>query len=510
MCIRTSPTTNALELLVDAALTIGATDEVENKGYECGTVFFSDSEVQIVLSIALGYSDSEPKRPQRYFGLLYSDAMITEYLLWPIKKENLIFAPSKCESRSQTFRALVLTISIAVETSHRIVYTRNGKQVIDVISRISTNDFTKCIRKGGLQSELSISMSQPADGFQCGHRFFRDEEIRRSLRFALENIGAHKEYPAPYTGSLFPEDRGYLLWPILSRGKLFTSGLGQVEPYFLVITREGELIDTVVKGRSSQFLRCLRTKEPPVALGSDLHRKLFVQPYRSGFKCGTDFFDDAILKISAELAQNTANHRRQYRFPESYSGHPFNEPCLLWAIKSDGSLFKRGSVGPYRLVFTLDFEIKCVGIFNNGEIKACDKVTIKANKDHDTSDYFCYKRLFKNQQLVDTARKGCKKMWKEKGRYPARYEGPGFEKKGPYFTYPVLMKGFYREYTGTTRIIINSNCELVGAITAIRHWKVLEGWKSKFVKCFRVEDGPLPPLFFFDQHDTISEHFDKN
>lgn len=62
------------------------------KGYECGDVFFTYSEVREVVSTARSYIDKGYQYPQIYRGKLYIDSEYKDYFLYPIKKGNLFRA----------------------------------------------------------------------------------------------------------------------------------------------------------------------------------------------------------------------------------------------------------------------------------------------------------------------------------------------------------------------------------------------------------------------------------
>lgn len=75
-------------------------------------------------------------------------------------------------------------------------------------------------------------------------------------------------------------------------------------------------------------------------------------------------------------------------------------------------------------------------------IRPCDKGIKSEIKDHEKSDFICVDHIVYNRDLQNAAKNGCDSF--PKGRYrffPAKYEGPDFEKSGPYFTYPVIAGG---------------------------------------------------------------------
>ncbi|POS83239.1 hypothetical protein EPUL_005081, partial [Erysiphe pulchra] len=454
------------------------------KGYECGDVFFTYSEVNDVLILTLESLYEGYNYPQRYQGQLYSESKFKEYFIYPICKGTRILPQAKY-----------------IATTYRVVFTTDSKEPVDVIAKITTGDYTKCIRRDSSHIEPSHLEPVIPNGYVCGHEFFTDEILRQSLAIAQSKIGESTRYPCPYVGNLFPADGGYQMWPILRGKNLYKSGTVHIGPYYLILNKEWDLVEVVVKGFSNNFLRCIRSRQAPKAPASDPHSKLFVPPPKTGYICGKAFFDDKVLENSAEIAKTQVSKVNMSKFPKEYSGHPYNQQCLIWPLKQDGNLYKRGTIGPYRLVLNLDYKVLSVAILDGKVLKACDKKTIKSKKNHDTSEYLCAHQSFSHQNLVTAAEEACAKMnTGARYRYPAKYVGPEFDLKGPYFTYPVFQRGVYgQRHVGLDRVVINTNCEVVGALTTLN--KVVDGdlkngFQRRLVKCHRLDDGPLPDDFF--------------
>ncbi|POS82662.1 hypothetical protein EPUL_005255, partial [Erysiphe pulchra] len=381
---------------------------------------------------------------------------------------------------SEPFVFLALTISIDPVTTFRVVFTRESREVVGVIAKIATDDYVKCIRRGG--SQIKPSQLQP-NGYLCGHKFFTDEILRQSLVLAQSSVPEKSIYPCPYFGHLYPENSGYLMWPIIRGNKLFISGMVPIGPFYLILNKEKKFVDVVARGFNNNFLRCTRTSEPLEAPVSDLQGKLFVPPSKSGFLCGKTFFDDEVLKDNAKIAKSQAGKVVESKFPQIYSGPPYYQPCWIWPLKQDGKLYKRGAKGPYRFILKPDYKVIGVAIWVKGNLMPCDRRTITAEKNHDTSDYQCNEQHFSHQQLVRAAEEACVRMNDSaQNHHPARYKGSGFNSEEPFFTYPVLQNGVYKQRrVGPYRVVINTNCEIVGALTTLK--TIIDGNPKKgFIK----------------------------
>ncbi|POS81929.1 hypothetical protein EPUL_006297, partial [Erysiphe pulchra] len=196
---------------------------------------------------------------------------------------------------------------------------------------------------------------------------------------------------------------------------------------------------------NNNFLRCIRSRQAPKAPESDPHSKLFVPPPKTVFVCGKTFFDIEVLKHAAKIAKTQAGKVTKGQYPKECSGHPYYEPYLMWPLMRDGSLYKKGVKRLYRLILKPDYSVMSVAIWSKDKLIACDQKTIKANKDHDKSGYHCYQQRFSHEKLVIAAEEACKRMNDSKQyMYPARYEGPEFDSKGPYYTFPVLQNGDFK------------------------------------------------------------------
>ncbi|POS82443.1 hypothetical protein EPUL_005311, partial [Erysiphe pulchra] len=345
----------------------------------------------------------------KYRGLLFSDSLSSEYLMWPIKKESRVLSNTKY--KTGTFF---------------VVFKKNG-HLMGVISKLVNNDYTKCIKKNFSPTKPLASVSDGTNAYQCGHEILSDQKIQQATTLAKSNIELKNIYPMPYVGSLYPKTSGYMIWPVLYRRRLYKSGR-DAGPFFIVLNKEGELIDTVVRGYSKNFLRCKRIKIPNAPI-SDPDSNLFVPP-RPGFQCGRIFFEKKVLEEAALEAQLIIFRNKDRRYPTEYNGYPFNQKCWLWPLFNTGKLAKKGMAGPYRVVFTPDYKVLGAAIISEkGELEACESKIMTAEKNHDPNDYYCSENIYTSFQLAEAAEEACEKMNNDRKKfYPAKYEGPSFEK----------------------------------------------------------------------------------
>lgn len=104
-----------------------------------------------------------------------------------------------------------------------IVFKANSGKVIDVITRVVTNRQAKCTRI--VNSRIQSSpISVVTNGYQCGPEFFSDEILQESLDIARSSRGKNPFFPVSYTGSLYPQHSGYLIWPIYRDNNLYKFG----------------------------------------------------------------------------------------------------------------------------------------------------------------------------------------------------------------------------------------------------------------------------------------------
>lgn len=123
---------------------------------------------------------------------------------------------------------------IDTSTVFRIVFKRNCNEEVGVVAKITSGDYTRCIRRDGTHVGSSHSVPENANGYLCGHKFFSDLTIDESLAIAQTNVEADPEFPSPYDGKLYPKHRGYLLWPIMREKALYRSGAGNYLCFFSI------------------------------------------------------------------------------------------------------------------------------------------------------------------------------------------------------------------------------------------------------------------------------------
>ncbi|KHJ32530.1 hypothetical protein EV44_g5999 [Erysiphe necator] len=355
--------------------------------------------------------------------------------------------------------------------------------------------------------ELS-STSDVTNGYQCSHEFISDELLQDALKIALEATGKRSIYPAPYRGNLFPENDEYKIWPIMKNGKLYRSGSANIGIYFIIYDKQGELKEAVVRGFNNNFIRCMRTRKAPTAPASDPLNKLFVPASKQGYMCGRAFFEDKHLQEVAEIARGFSSNDKlktkfkKMRFPIERNGELFNRPYLLFPIVRFGKFYGKGNSGWYRVALEVNYKVICAAMIIDGNLKPCEKTTIKGKIQHDTSDYLCGKRVFPNEVLLRSTEEACVKMnGYYNNFYPASYSGPSYGPEGPYYTYPIIENHQDRLRAGQYRVVINASCEFLGALTKYNY-----GSETRLVKCHRLEDNPNMKFMPVDLNESISEH----
>ncbi|KAI6245064.1 hypothetical protein HI914_06831 [Erysiphe necator] len=466
--------------------------DTNQRGYECGNIFFSDYDVKEAVSkcIELGLEDHE--FPHIFLGSVYDSSDASNFLAWPIAKGYMIDRGTK-HNRSIFY----------------VILLRESKKVIGVVSRITNNHYTKCILRGGPITESPTSISGETNGFQCADQFFSDQLVSEHVRDANKELqvkGKKISFLTAYAGTLYPKDSGYLIWPMIEYKFLNNYSRDRAGPFYVLIDKNGKFVDTVVHGYGENFLRCERTRRFPQAPKSDPHSHLFVQPPKEGYQCGKIFFEKKGIQNAANVAREVATHGNSIRFPERYEGRPFKEPCLLWPILKDPNLYRKGKPGIYRVALTLDFKVISAVIRVEDQVVACEeKIKSSKKKNHDSSNYLCYNNIITQFQLVRAAETGCARLNSLKHHlFPARYRGPGFTRETrqdgveKYFTFPVFEKTTFHKKPGKHRVVMNAECEVIGALTTDKFSK------NNFIKCYRLDDGPFPNGYF-SQKEPISE-----
>lgn len=177
------------------------------EGYECGNVFFYDSEVKEALSIAIPSINKGHQFPQKYRGKLYIESRFEEYYLYPIRN-GLQLPPYQKRAKTVFY----------------IVFTESSNEELDVIAKVTTSDYTKCIRRYRTSLGPLNLVPENTNGFLCAHKFFTDEIIHQSLALAQTKVEGNPKYPSSYPGNLYPQESGHLIWPIMKGESLYSSG----------------------------------------------------------------------------------------------------------------------------------------------------------------------------------------------------------------------------------------------------------------------------------------------
>ncbi|KAI6246988.1 hypothetical protein HI914_04983 [Erysiphe necator] len=442
--------------------------------------------------------------PREYHGRLYGDADTSKFILWPVLKETSIPFSSPLNP-------------------FYIVIDRNGDNVIDIIASMASGEHIKCIRRDSSLTNSSTPGPETTNGYVCTHEFLSDELIKNSLLLAKNNARKNSFYPTLYLGNLYPHGSFYKLWPIFIGRRLYRGGssicnfylasseketlilkLGRVEPFFIIINKEYELVDVVAKGVNSNYIRCSRSNKIATMSISDTPNVT----KRFGYQCGKLFFDIVDIEIVAREAKRSQFLHKSKRLPQGYDGPPFNELVLLWPIMSDQRTYRKGSLGPYRIVLTPDFKIKGAAFYiNKKKIKKCEPRKITGQINHDPNDYYCLGYTITNQQLIRTTKIACSKMiGVSETFFPALYDGPNFEKAGPYFTYPVYEARYFTTNAGLHRVVFNADCELVGALTTMMVFIETKAEK-RLVTCVKLKDAKTSRSFYDPENPITEQRF---
>ncbi|POS84295.1 hypothetical protein EPUL_003417 [Erysiphe pulchra] len=430
--------------------------ELKENGYNCGDAFFTDQMVHDALMHVV--SDQGRKEILPYSGPLYSQ--FTHYVTWPILPMGLRLGPTEYLWHKSTYQ---------------IVFDRNGI-IIDLIVRLANNQFAKCWRVESQRSEASIYSVEGSNGYKCGSEFIPDITIAKCVSFAGKYLGGDNYYPLKYEGELYSEDLGYEIWPIYYRHlKIHRYPNSQGGPFFIVIDSNGQLKDVIARTSKKNYIRCMRARKVHPAPSTDELSRVFAIPPRHGYVCKGIFFDNQKLQLASQLAQKTGATKRLKKFPKFYEGAPFNSPCLLWPIKTNGESYRTGGASKYRLVLTLDFQIKCVAMVSDEKIVPCESTSISGGY-QDYNSYRCFFDVFSHEELASAAEIACNKMVQpQKLAYPTPYQGFKFDIEGPYLIYPI-KKNRFTFYSGQHRLVINTVCQIAGVLT-------VDPKTREFIKC---------------------------
>ncbi|KHJ36065.1 putative ribonuclease f1 [Erysiphe necator] len=466
-------------LFVGATQNIAPAVQEEVKGYECGNTFFTDLEAKNVASWCIRNMKEKNLSPEEYLGPLYRGVGQRKYLLWPIRKQK------KVESNKY------------FAGDFYVVFTNDREEVVDVIARIANNQHAICFRRDSSRME-SPSISETANGYQCGHKFFNDALLQQSLGEARSKMGQNLKFLPLYFGHLFPVNSKHLILPIKQYNNQYKLKYVEIGTYNIIIDTHGTFKDAVVKGPFQNFLRCIRTKAP----APDPVNEVFVPSPRRGFLCRNVFLDENKLLHVAENPMSVFRNKRPQKYPEIYNRYPYFVPHFLWPVTDRVNPFDKEISEPYRVALTPSHEVIGAAMAIGNEVEPCERKIYKREGIHETWGYLCHDRTYSIEQLMISAEEACRKLGNNnRNTYPAAYRGPKFESEDPYFTYPVLENENFKSYAGPDRVVINYKCEVAGALTTI-----LLDSGNKLVKCHRLGSDPPPKHMPIDLSEAINEH----
>ncbi|KAI6245956.1 hypothetical protein HI914_06271 [Erysiphe necator] len=421
-------------------------------GYDCGKSFFTDKMVSEALQIAFSNKRRDSIRP--YVGSLYSNEL--GYLTWPIVQDG---SSSKIKKLSPSAHWL--------KSTYQVVFTKNGN-VIELIVRLSNNDFAKCRRHDNSQLETQEEQINPVSSYFCGARYISKDHVERSVDYFQKYVAEKKMFPARYTGSKYRKDLGLLVWPIYRGQFLYSNPTYKGGPYMILMDPFGQLKRVIVRTYDYDFVDCIASSTEIPAYVSHSNGEVSTKSKgitRSGFDCNGIFFDEKELHLARNLARESGKSRHNV-YPMEHFSPPCDSPCLLWPLKPSGSMIRNGNLAPYRLVMSLDFQILFVALKGHEKMKKCEKRTIAGgNINHDQSSFRCGKMVFHNSELLPVVDKACKNIMLHLKKYPMSYEGENFQVPGPYLIYPLMKdKEYIRGWPGLYFIVMNYDCVLAGVL----------------------------------------------
>ncbi|POS85980.1 hypothetical protein EPUL_001911, partial [Erysiphe pulchra] len=438
-----------LQYTAYAAFDIHENSEQLENGFSCGGVLFTENKVQEVLNVATSSVGKDNLRP--YVGGLYG--YMANYFRLPI-----------FQYKSYLGKKQVPKEEIWFDSTYQVVMDSRGG-FIDVIFKIKVDDYAKCLR---ISDFRIVNDNDQSVGYQCGEKFISSVELLLSTEYARKQMGKGFSYPALYKGHLYGEELGLVMWPIYKGAALHRSPFGPGGPYFILLDPMGQVIDVIVHTFEDGYIRCFKSRNILSASLTNVEHNSMTQLPKSGFTCYHVFFRDSELENARKLAKLSRSANKLKIFPLKYSGHPFHSPCLLWPIKASGRPYTRGKLPPYRLVLTLDYEVFDVIMQSGDVIKRCRRTTAGGFSDFDKNNYDCDGTIFYHDELVSVAKVACGKKNVHGLKFPQKYDVEEFEIEGPYFVYPIL-KGikfkFMSLVAGPHRMVMNSHCVVVGALT---------------------------------------------
>ncbi|RKF55559.1 putative guanyl-specific ribonuclease f1 [Erysiphe neolycopersici] len=273
----------------------------------------------------------------------------------------------------------------------------------------------------------------------------------------------------------------------------------------MVLDNDNHFIDVVILGYNRNLIRCIKSRKPSQAPSHDLSLNLYVLPPRFVYHCGTCVFTEkAILNTVAHI-KDLFKSQTIGRKLQQHDGAPFSmDSSWIGSISKGGNLLYGGHSGQFRIILSKDLQVMGIAMYVQNELKKCKKMEHGRIKNHDKGSYHCYDTVFNNPQLEAAAEQACKKLFDTANtKYPALYEGPKFEYKKEYLTFPISSSSLFGDawtHPGPYRVAISWDCEVVGAFTAIipkfiNDKSPAQKGTKKLRKCHRMTDNnSVPPV----------------
>ncbi|POS82596.1 hypothetical protein EPUL_006505 [Erysiphe pulchra] len=310
--------------------------ELKRNGYDCGGQFFNDQTVHDTLNAENG------RRSQSllYDGPLYSKE--TNYVLLPILPMGT--PPSS-------------TVSSFQKSLYRIVIDQNYR-VVDVIVRLANRKFAKCWRIDRQGSVASTYSVEGSNGYECGSEFIPDSKIAERTKIARENLAKGNNNLQQYKGNLYSEDIGYKIWPIYPRDPTthHYPKNQRIPTFFIVTDSTGQFKDVIARTLTNNHLRCMRARKVPAAPYADLLSQLPGQRPSLGYMCDGVFYQDKYLQDFIQYVKDLMPNLPK-NYLRHYEGAPFDSPCILWPLNTDGMSRSNDHEDVHLLALAPDFSV---------------------------------------------------------------------------------------------------------------------------------------------------------
>ncbi|POS84082.1 hypothetical protein EPUL_005618, partial [Erysiphe pulchra] len=399
-----------------------------SNGYECGPNFIPDDTIKECTSLAVENLDKG-------------------YKIWPIYYRDL-----KIHRYPNT------------PTGTFFIVIDSAGQLRDVIARISTRNYIRCMRarevpEASENDELSqVSAKTPKKGYLCHDVFFDDNDLLLASRSAQRiDVGKRKNgYPKNYYGPPFKSP--CLLWPIKKNGESYRAG--RLYKYRLVLTLDFKVLSVVMVG-DKELVPCDRR------VASDDH------PVRNSYRCHSDVFSPEEVAVAAKTACRYSKRAKKQAYPAPYQGLEFDVkgPYLIYPLKKN----KFSNVlGNHRVVIDLLCQI--------GGVLTVDPRTNEYVKELKENGYDCGDAFFDDKIVNDILRTALSEEGRKKS---LPYSGPLYNRAMNYKTWPLFPTG---SLSGSTKllwqraiyqIVFDENGRVIDIIVRMTN--------TQFAKCWRVD-----------------------